>query len=58
MSVHFYIAPGVQEKIRETRDLVVGLWCIMEYLTESNPEMDPHNEWELCGSKGNVNGMF
>jgi len=48
----------LHEKIRETRDPVVGLRFICEYIPVSDAEMEPHYECGLCGSQGQSNGMF
>eukprot|EP00092_Neocalanus_flemingeri_P015622 GFUD01016910.1.p1 GENE.GFUD01016910.1~~GFUD01016910.1.p1 ORF type:complete len:552 (+),score=129.19 GFUD01016910.1:89-1744(+) len=48
----------LHEKIKETRDPVVGLDFIREYIAVSDPEMEPHYECELCGNQGIANGMF
>ena len=41
----------LHERIKETRDPVVGLDFVQEYIAVSDPEMEPHYECELCGSK-------
>ena len=43
----------LHERIKETRDPVVGLDFVQEYIAVSDPEMEPHYECELCGSKVN-----
>jgi len=48
----------LHQKIKETKDPVVGLRYVKEFITKSDPEMDPQYECELCGSKGIANGMF
>jgi len=48
----------LHEKIRETRDPVVGLRFISEFIPVSDAEMEPHYECGLCGSQGQSNGMF
>jgi len=48
----------LHEKIRETRDPVVGLRFITEFIPASDAEMEPHYECGLCGSQGQSNGMF
>jgi len=48
----------LHEKIKETRDPVVGLDFIREYIAVSDPEMEPHYECDLCGNQGIANGMF
>jgi len=48
----------LHEKIRETRDPVVGLRFITEFIPVSDAEMEPHYECGLCGSQGQSNGMF
>ena len=48
----------LHEKVRETSDPVVGLDFVTEVIAASDPEMEPHYECELCGSKGIANGMF
>ena len=41
----------LHERIKETRDPVVGLDFVQEFIAVSDPEMEPHYECELCGSK-------
>ena len=41
----------LHEKIKETKEPVVGLDYVQEYIAVSDPEMEPHYECELCGSK-------
>ena len=41
----------LHEKIKETRDPVVGLDFIQEYIAVSDPEMEPHYECDLCGNQ-------
>ena len=41
----------LHERIKETRDPVVGLDYVKEFIAVSDPEMEPHYECELCGSK-------
>jgi hypothetical protein len=41
----------LHEKIKETRDPVVGLDFIREYIAVSDPEMEPHYECDLCGNQ-------
>ena len=41
----------LHEKIRETRDPVVGLEFIKEWIVVSDAEMEPHYECELCGNQ-------
>jgi len=48
----------LHEKIKETRDPVVGLDFVREYIAVSDPEMEPHYECDLCGNQGIANGMF
>ena len=43
----------LHEKIKETRDPVVGLDFIREYIAVSDPEMEPHYECDLCGNQVN-----
>ena len=43
----------LHEKIKETRDPVVGLDFIQEYIAVSDPEMEPHYECDLCGNQVN-----
>ena len=43
----------LHERIKETKDPVVGLEFIQEYIAVSDPEMEPYYECELCGSKVN-----
>ena len=43
----------LHERIKETRDPVVGLDFVQEYIAVSDPEMEPYYECELCGSKVN-----
>jgi len=46
------------ERVKGATEPVVGLAFITELLTESDPEMEPHYECELCGSLGTSNSMF
>ena len=39
----------LHDKIKETRDPVVGLYFIKEYIAESDPEMEPHGHGYQCG---------
>ena len=48
----------LQQRIRGTEEPVVGLKYVKEYLTKSDPQMEPHYECELCGNKGTSNSMF
>ena len=48
----------LHERIRETRDPVVGLDFVQEYIAVSDPEMEPHYECELCGSKVKIIKVF
>jgi len=48
----------LHEKVRETKDPVVGLKFVKEFIPVSDPEMDPHYRCELCGNQGSSNGMF
>ena len=48
----------LHEKIKETTEPVVGLDYVTEVIAASDPEMEPHYECELCGSKGIANGMY
>ena len=48
----------LHEKIKETREPVVGLDFVKEWIAVSDPEMEPHYECGLCGNKGIANGMF
>ena len=48
----------LHEKIKETREPVVGLNFVKEWIAVSDPEMEPHYECGLCGNKGIANGMF
>ena len=41
----------LHEKIKETRDPVVGLDFIREYIAVSDPEMEPQYECDLCGNQ-------
>lgn len=58
VSLKVKIPTRLQEKIKETKEPVVGLSFIKEFLTESDPEMEPHYVCNLCGSVGTSNGMF
>jgi len=57
-SIKVKIPIRLQQRIKETEEPVVGLKYIKEYLTKSDPEMEPHYECDLCGSKGTSNSMF
>jgi len=48
----------LHDRIKETKDPVVGLDYVQEFLPVSDPEMEPHYECELCGNKGIANGMY
>mgnify|MGYP003329782345 CR=1 FL=1 len=48
----------VNEKIKESADPVVGLKYIHEFIADSDPEMEPYYECELCGSQGHSNMIF
>ena len=48
----------LQERIKTTQEPVVGLKHVQEFLTESDPEMEPHYQCGLCGSQGTSNSMF
>ena len=48
----------LQERIKTTQEPVVGLRHVQEFLTESDPEMEPHYQCGLCGSQGTSNSMF
>merc|ERR1712142_412931 len=48
----------LHEKVRETKDPVVGLKFVKEFIPVSDPEMDPQYRCELCGNQGSSNGMF
>ena len=48
----------LHDTIIKTREPVVGLDYLTEFLPESDPEMDPQYHCELCGNKGNANGML
>ena len=48
----------LHERIRASMDPVVGLEWVTEFITESDPEMEPHYECTLCGNKGPSNGIF
>ena len=41
----------LHEKIRESREPIVGLDFVKEWIAPSDPEMEPHYECQLCGSK-------
>ena len=48
----------LHERIKETRDPVVGLDYVKEFIAVSDPEMEPHYECELCGSKVRMVEMY
>jgi hypothetical protein len=48
----------LHEKIRETKDPVMGLGFISEFIPVSDAEMEPHYECSICGNMGQSNGMF
>ena len=57
-SAKIKVPTRLQERIRVSDDPVVGLRYIKEFLSESDPEMEPHYECRLCGNKGTSNSMF
>merc|ERR1712142_1032349 len=57
-SVKKKVPMRLHEKVRETKDPVVGLKFVKEFIPVSDPEMDPHYRCELCGNQGSSNGMF
>ena len=48
----------LHDKIKETRDPVIGLDYIKEYIAVSDCEAEPHYKCDLCGNQGIANGMF
>ena len=48
----------LHERIKDSQDPVVGLKHVQEFLTKSDPEMEPYYLCYLCGSKGSSNSMF
>ena len=48
----------LQERVRDTEEPAVGLRYIREFLTMSDPEMEPFYRCELCGSQGTSNSIF
>ena len=48
----------LHDRIKDSQDPVVGLQHIQEFLTQSDPEMEPHYLCNLCGKKGSSNSMF
>lgn len=48
----------LHNKIRESREPVIGLDYVREFIPESDPEMEPYYRCEICGSQGIANGMF
>jgi len=57
-SVKKKIPIRLHEKIKTTKDPVIGLQFVDELLTESDAEMEPHYNCTLCGNQGSSNGMF
>jgi len=57
-SVKKKIPVRLHERVRDSKDPVVGLSYVTEYLPESDPEMEPFYECSLCGNQGQANGMF
>ena len=48
----------LQEKLRESRESIVGLSNIIEIIACSNAEVEPYYECMSCGTKGEANGMY
>lgn len=48
----------LQAKIREVSKPVIGLQCIDEFIPNYDPEMEPYYTCNLCGMKGESNGML
>ena len=48
----------LQEKLRESRETIVGLDFIQEIIACSNAEVEPYYERMSCGTQGEANGMY
>ena len=48
----------LQEKLRESRETIVGLDFIQEIIACSNAEVEPYYECMSCGTQGEANGMY
>ena len=48
----------LQEKLRESRESIVGLSNIIEIIACSNAEVEPYYECMSCGTQGEANGMY
>jgi len=48
----------LREKLRETKEAVVGLEFVTEVISYSDIEMEPHYECRLCPNQGQANHMF
>ena len=48
----------LQEKLRESRESIVGLDNIIEIIACSNAEVEPYYECMSCGTQGEANGMY
>ena len=48
----------LHDTIIKSREPVVGLDYLTEFLPVSDPELDPEYQCELCGNKGNAHGML
>lgn len=58
VSTKIKVPVRLHEKIKAATEPVVGLDFVQEWIAVSDPEMEPHYECSLCGSKGIANGMF
>ena len=48
----------LEEKLRESREAIVGLDNILETIACSNAEVEPYYECLSCGTQGEANGMY
>ena len=48
----------MEEKLRESRESIVGLEYISEVIAVSNAEVEPYYECTSCGTQGEANGMY
>ena len=56
-SVRKRIPVGLHERVKDSKDPVVGLSYVTEYLHDSDPELEPFYECSLCGNQGHAKGM-
>ncbi len=52
------IPERLEKLVRRTKEPIVGLRHVSEFLARSNDEMEPHYECDLCENQGEANAMF